>query len=90
MAKIVATYDSETKKLVVTTDGKDEGDVTYFSCSCNCYEEDEKEVYYGSCCIEKKPIEKNGVTYRESAYANINSTDAEKLELYFMDALRKK
>ena len=89
MATIVATYDTETKKLKVTTDGKDEGDVSYFSCYSSCCGEDEEGENYGSCSIEKKPIEKNGVCYRETAYAHAKS-GKEALELYFMDALRKK
>lgn len=92
MAMIVATYDSETKKIQVTVDGVDQGDITHFSCYSNCCEEEDEEegeYAYGGCQIEKKRNNINGVTYCESAYAN-TKTDREKLELYFKNALSRK
>ena len=90
MAKIVATYDTETKGISVTIDGVDQGPISHFSCYNEKYSD---ESMYGSCCIEGTPEKENGVTYRKSAYASKylpEASDKEKLGLYFRDCLHKK
>lgn len=90
MAKIVATYDSETKEISVTIDGVDQGPTAYFSCYSEKYHD-------GSCCggcsVESAAQKENGVTYRHSAHASKylpSMTEQEKLELYFREALHRK
>lgn len=85
MAKIVATYDSETKEIGVTIDGVDQGDVTSFS----CYKDKCGDECYGGCSINMASVKENGVTYHHSAYAE-NMTQKEKLEAYFRHCLSRK
>lgn len=67
MAKVVVTYDTESKELLMTVDGENKGDIESF----HVYSEgDDDENKYGYFEAGFKTSKENGVRYRMSAHGS--------------------
>lgn len=88
MSLIAATYNTETKELTVTIDGKlMENTQSVMMRSCKEMYDGEEECY-GYCEIYCAETEENGVTYMNSARANkLDSSD--KVSEYLAQTLFK-
>jgi len=72
MAKVIVTYDTDTKELGMTIDGEDKGELQSF----NVYTEGDGEGKYGYFSADFKGSKENGVRYRMSAHGSkIEETD---------------
>lgn len=70
MSKIVATYDTETKELILTIDGNASPEVERVNFCSISENYDGKEEKYGYFEAEFKKMTQNGVKYRLSAHAS--------------------
>lgn len=85
MAKVVATYDTETKELSLTIDGEDKPGVSNFC----AYSEGNSEESYGYFEATFKSMKENGVRYMlRASGSEIESSNF--LEDYFKNILTKK
>lgn len=66
MAKVVVTYDTESKELLMTVDGENKGDIESF----HAYSEGDGENKYGYFEAGFKTSKENGVRYRMSAHGS--------------------
>jgi hypothetical protein len=83
MAKVVVTYDTESKELVMTVDGESKGDIESF----HAYSEGEGDQKYGYFEAGFKTSKENGVRYRMSAHGSkIEQSDP--LEDFFRSKLK--
>lgn len=66
MAKVIVTYDTESKELDMTVDGENKGDIESF----HAYSEGDGENKYGYFEAGFKTSKENGVRYRMSAHGS--------------------
>jgi hypothetical protein len=85
MAKVVVTYDTDTKELNMTIDGEDKGSLERF---CT-YSEGSGENAYGYFEADFKGSKENGVRYRMSAHGS-KIVENDVLEQYAREVFNKK
>lgn len=83
MAKVIVTYDTESKELDMTVDGENKGDIESF----HAYSEGEGEGKYGYFEAGFKTSKENGVRYRMSAHGS-KIEEVDSLENYVRDSLK--
>ena len=84
MAKVIVTYDTETKELQMTIDGQEQGRLEEFS----AYSEVSGEEKYGYFRANFQNVKQNGVRYSLSAHGSKIEEDNE-LESFIRQTLKK-